>query len=87
MGIVLGLHTKRFQHEIIVIVPDRMDDELEYRSTVMHELGHALGLDHRNSIFTLMYPSSDFGAYTITYEDLSQFCEIYYCDPKKLINQ
>lgn len=85
-GKILGLHTKRFPIEIIVLVPDRMDDELALYATTLHELGHSLGLDHNPKKWTLMYPSDEFGAYSITNEDLKQFCLIYFCDPHKLSN-
>lgn len=84
MGKLLGLYTKRFVNPIIVIVPNRIGDDLEFRATTMHEIGHALGMDHNPRKWTLMYPSEDYGAYSITNEDIKQFCLIYFCDPEKL---
>jgi predicted Zn-dependent protease len=84
-GKILGVRTKRFPIEIVVIVPDRMKgDYLEFNSTTLHELGHSLGMQHNLTKWTLMYPSDEFGAYSITNEDLKQFCLIYFCDAKKL---
>lgn len=84
-GKILGVRTKRFPVEIIVLVPDRMaGDDLEFYSTAMHEMGHSLGMPHNATKWTLMYPSDEFGAYSITNEDLRQFCLIYFCDAKKL---
>lgn len=85
-GKLLGLYTRRFHTELIVLNVDRIRDMLEFRATTMHELGHALGLEHNPREFTLMYPSEDFGAHSITKYDLAAFCEIYFCDPKKLGN-
>jgi predicted Zn-dependent protease len=86
-GKLLGLHTKRFVHTIIVLNTDRIPDKLEFRATLLHELGHAFGLEHNYRKNTLMYPSDEFGALTITNEDIRQFCLIYFCNPKKLSNQ
>ncbi len=87
LGKLLGLHTKRFAHEIIVLLPERIRSKLEFRATAMHELGHALGMEHNPRKFTLMYPSEDFGAWSITDHDLKQFCLLYFCDAKKLVDK
>lgn len=83
-GHFLGLHTKRFSTELIILNVDRIDDALALRATTLHEMGHALGLDHAWRKYTLMYPSDDYGAYVITEHDLEQFCLLYFCEVKNL---
>lgn len=59
---------------------------LNYDAVVMHELGHALGLEHIKGVEglgTLMYPNIEFGSDHITMEDLKQFCQLYHCDASK----
>lgn len=70
----------------IEIVSSRLNDN-DYKPVVMHEMGHALGLEHitgEKGIGTLMYPSVDYNNGEITNLDLEQFCKLYHCDPKKL---
>ncbi len=58
----------------------------EYPAVAMHEMGHALGMDHiegLEGIFTLMYPSMDLGSPHITETDLKYFCKLYHCDSNK----
>ena len=86
-GNLLGLYTRRFHNELIALNVDRIDSALEMRATTMHELGHALGLDHNPRKFTLMYPSEEFGGHSITNYDLEEFCYIYFCDASKLGNK
>lgn len=58
-----------------------------YKQTVLHELGHALGLAHNrgiDGIGTLMFPALNYGSPTITQDDLINFCKIYHCNADKL---
>lgn len=69
----------------IGLVPDRIQDAM-YKTVIMHELGHSLGLKHSDiieGIGTLMYPYIDIGSDKITHADLQQFCQIYGCDCAK----
>lgn len=73
----------------IGLVPGRIEDK-EYRTVIMHELGHSLGMKHTDNIEgigTLMYPDVSIGADKITDEDLKSFCQIYRCDVSKLHDQ
>lgn len=83
----VGYCNRRASIPYIAIVSDRIEDPDEYQAVVMHEVGHALGLEHQTGIEgmdTLMYPSVNIGSYTITKKDLKQFCSLYHCDVTKL---
>jgi hypothetical protein len=85
----LGYYENNVYIPYIGIIPTRIAPE-EYRATIMHELGHSLGMKHTDElegIGTLMYPNADFGARKITDEDLKAFCVIYHCDASKLHDQ
>jgi len=85
-GKLLGLHTKNFSTEIIILNTERFSgDPLEFRSTTMHEIGHALGLEHSAHKYTLMYPSADYAALHITKKDLIQFCYLHLCKVEDLL--
>lgn len=69
----------------ILLVDQRIDDASE-ESVIMHELGHALGMQHIEGIAgigTLMYPTTDFEARHITDTDLWHFCQLYHCDSRQ----
>lgn len=70
----------------IALVVSRISEN-EYKSVLMHELGHSLGLKHNtgdNGIGTLMYPDIDLGSDKITDIDLANFCKRYGCDASQL---
>lgn len=84
----LGYYDESFPVPIIYLVSDRMKGK-EYVMVVLHELGHALGLDHNENIWevgTLMYPNIALGSKHITLYDLKKFCKLYRCDVNKLKN-
>lgn len=70
----------------IELVSDRLS-HYDYKSIVLHELGHALGLKHNkdlDGIDTLMFPTIDLGADHITKTDLENFCKLYHCNARNL---
>jgi predicted Zn-dependent protease len=78
----IGYYDDRDIVPAILIVSDRLDDKDEYRAVVMHELGHALDLQHMNGadgIGALMSPSMSTGSFHITDKDVAQYCKIHHC--------
>ena len=68
----------------IGIISSRISNA-RYKSVVMHEIGHSLGLKHNegeSGIGTLMYPTIDEGSNTITPADIKKFCELHRCTQK-----
>jgi len=71
--------------EIIVMVSDRLEDDLRYEIAVTHELGHTLlGPVHNNKTNSVMHEFVDKGAPCITENDIKAFCVIYNCKPEDL---
>jgi predicted Zn-dependent protease len=85
-----GLYSnKEMYYPIIALVTERLDSNSLFEEVIMHEIGHALGLDHPdegdiNGIYTLMYPTTEMMSPDITAKDLQCFCHIYHCDASKL---
>lgn len=72
----------------IKIVSSRIKTSEKFKSTILHELGHAIGLSHnegKSGELTLMYPAIDLGADHITEKDLQKFCQKYSCNYKDLL--
>jgi predicted Zn-dependent protease len=91
-GDTLGFYDRKSIIPSIALVSERISNE-DYTATIMHELGHSLGLVHSKEAGTLMYPSRNFmfngiiltiASDHITFEDGQKFCELYHCDPKQL---
>lgn len=90
----LGYYERIEGVKTIALVGERITVK-EYKSVVLHELGHSLGLEHVDELGALMYPymnimingdmisiSSD----KVTKIDLVQFCNLYGCNPLTLQN-
>lgn len=72
----------------IEIVSSRINSAYDFKATILHELGHAIGLKHNegiNGYHTLMCPALDVGAAEITKIDLQNFCKIYLCNVNELL--
>ena len=76
---ILGLCKPNADETIdLYIIYDRLKDPITFRSTVMHEIGHFLGLDHTpgNSI---MSRRNHGNILHLTYNDAIEFAKKYKC--------
>lgn len=60
-----------------ITMPNNVAPE-QFRLLMLHELGHALGLDHDRK-GTIMFPGTGNASDFITCEDVTQFCEVNDC--------
>jgi len=81
----LGLYKYIDKHiSIIYLVHDRLNGPVVFRTTVIHELGHFLGLHH--TIRESIMHRSNFGHVLYpTYQDAVEFAKVYNCNPEDLI--
>jgi hypothetical protein len=75
--------------DYIALVEKRISQR-DFTPVIMHELGHALGLQHPDTedhpeigIGSLMHSTIDEGSNHITDLDLKQLCQLYHCDASK----
>lgn len=85
----LGLYNTNNWLPTIEFVDERISSA-DYAAVAMHEMGHALGLEHPddedrplNGVGSLMFSSILLGNDHITDLDLKQFCSLYHCDWRK----
>lgn len=84
--VALGLYRPDHPVPHILLVEGRAED-YNFKITLEHELGHALGLQHDvgiEGINTIMNPGQDFSSDHITRRDLDRLCIIYKCDSKAM---
>lgn len=80
----LGFFDPNSRIPLIYLVSTRLT-YINYVAVVLHELGHAIGLEHNEDISgigTLMYPTISLAAPYITAIDLHNFCKLYHCNLK-----
>lgn len=83
-GIVLGYYLAELDTQTIILVPDRMRGRDYYRSVIMHEMGHSIGLSHLDVDNTIMVSSMDRAGNHLTKNDIEWFCRVYYCNYEDL---
>ena len=77
-GVMLGYYDDDSDIKYIEIVSLRIQEK-DFKSVIMHELGHALGLQHHPGEVNLMNPHIEDSSNFITKTDIKQFCSIYIC--------
>lgn len=78
-GVTLGFYNNTdYLYPYISLVTYRLNDK--FFKVTLHEIGHVLNLDHvRFTTDSVMYPSANLAANTITDTDLIQFCKLHFC--------
>jgi hypothetical protein len=74
----------------VKIVDSRITSSHTFKSVILHELGHVIGLKHNegtHGLNSVMFSSADFGSDSITSVDLENFCTVYQCNYKELLQK
>lgn len=69
--------------KIIYLVHDQLNNPIIYRTTVIHELGHYIGLEH-TKYASIMHKSNFGNVLFPTYIDAQEFAKKYNCSPEDL---
>lgn len=80
--IIIGFYNGTSAIHTILLIYDRgamLYDPDYFRSTAIHELGHAINIDHTKVENTIMYPTMDKSSNHLSPEDIRIFCKEYYC--------
>ena len=81
---ILGLCKPNADETVdLYIVHDRLTDPIKFRTTVMHEIGHFLGLDHTPNK-SIMACKNYGDVLHLTYKDAVEFANKYKCQPADL---
>ncbi len=66
----------------VIVVYTSLDDKL-FRQSTLHELGHALGLQHAGA-GTIMCHGAGCASQHVTCKDVEQLCSVWGCDASKM---
>lgn len=70
-------------HPVIFLVMDRLENPRDFYDVVMHELGHAIGLDHIPARDSIMYAHHSPSSPNCPHQaDMAEFCRVYGCELK-----
>ena len=79
--VVYGLCWKYHEpNPIIWIITDRINGNNKVLLlTVIHELGHSLGMEHSDNPNTILATYQNLNIEHLTYEDLKEYCKLHDC--------
>lgn len=79
----------------IYIVSDELENMTQYKLNVIHELGHAIRMNHVDDAAAIMNTQFNKNVRCLTHRDVKQFCDLYgcnaedmnYCEDYNVLNQ